>query len=138
MDQRLKVHVDMARSTHEMVAQADAYMRAGGHPLAELNAPLERERREAGEALIRKDTPHALSCVARFWMICEGNAEAVEANRTMTQLLREATNAWAAQFDRSDDIDPSVPGADLVDWFAEWRRRAKAVIAQIGEGESCR
>ncbi len=133
MNERLGIHTDMARSTHEMVAQTDAYMRAGGHPLAELDALLERERREAGEALIRKDNPHALSCVARFWMICEGDAKAVEARRTMPDLSHEATHAWAAQFDRSDDVDPSVPGADLVDWFSEWRQRAKIVIAQIRE-----
>lgn len=133
MNERLGAHVDMARSTHEMVAQADAYLRAGGHPLAELNAPLERERQEAKEALIRNDTPRALYCVARFWMICEGNADAAAANRAMTHLLREATQAWADQFDGSDTIDRSVTGADLVDWFSEWRQRAKAVIGQIGE-----
>jgi hypothetical protein len=133
MNERLQTHIDMARSTHEMVAQADAYLRAGGHPLVELNAPLERELREAKEALIRKDAPRALTRVARLWMICEGNAETVAANRTMANLLREATEVWADQFDRTDVVDPSVPRADLADWFSEWRRRAKAVIAQIGE-----
>lgn len=44
-------------------------------------------------------------------------------------LLAEACQVWAAQFDGTGDSDLNVSGADLVDWFTEWRGRAKRTLA---------
>ena len=44
------------------------------------------------------------------------------------KLLGEAVDAWP-QFDTPHD---QVSGADLVEWFAEWRERAKQCLA-VGE-----
>jgi tRNA A37 threonylcarbamoyladenosine biosynthesis protein TsaE len=41
-----------------------------------------------------------------------------EAEDNTEELLREAINAWP-QFDADEDVN----GADLVEWFAEWRQR---------------
>ena len=43
-------------------------------------------------------------------------------------LLEEALNAWAGQFDGPADEDLSVSGADLVEWFADWRLRLRAAL----------
>ncbi len=43
----------------------------------------------------------------------------------MLALLREALAAWAEQFDEPEDQDLSVSGADLVDWFSQWRLRVR-------------
>ena len=40
-------------------------------------------------------------------------------------LLAEALGAWSEQFDGPEDHDLSISGADLVEWFAEWRLRAR-------------
>ena len=47
---------------------------------------------------------------------------------TMQSLLTEALGAWSEQFDGPDDQDLSVSGADLVDWFADWRLRVRAEL----------
>jgi hypothetical protein len=44
----------------------------------------------------------------------------------MEKLLKEAVNAWP-QFDTEDD---EISGADLVEWFAEWRERVKIELAK--------
>ena len=46
----------------------------------------------------------------------------------LQSLLAEALGAWAEQFDGPDDQDLSVSGADLVDWFADWRVRVRAEL----------
>jgi hypothetical protein len=48
---------------------------------------------------------------------------------TMQSLLAEALGAWSEQFDGPDDHDLSVSGADLVDWFADWRLRVRAELS---------
>jgi hypothetical protein len=42
----------------------------------------------------------------------------------LLDVLREAVDAWP-QFDG----DEYVSGADLVEWFTFWRRKAKAILA---------
>jgi hypothetical protein len=39
----------------------------------------------------------------------------------LKKLLAEALGAWASEFDN----DEEVSGADLVDWFADWRLRLR-------------
>ena len=43
----------------------------------------------------------------------------------ITRLVAEAVEAWP-QFDG----DEPVAGADLVEWFCEWRGRAKVMLAE--------
>lgn len=45
----------------------------------------------------------------------------------MECLIAQAVEAWP-QFDRDGDGELNVSGADLVDWFGEWRERAKATL----------
>ena len=45
-------------------------------------------------------------------------------SRQARALLRQAINAWP-QFDSDQDVS----GADLAEWFALWRRKAKACVA---------
>jgi hypothetical protein len=52
--------------------------------------------------------------------------EAKEKLPALETILTEAINAWP-QFDTSDE---EVSGADLVEWFSEWRERAKIVLSQ--------
>ncbi len=42
----------------------------------------------------------------------------------LERLLAEAIGAWASEFDN----DEEVSGADLVDWFADWRLRLRAEL----------
>jgi hypothetical protein len=42
-------------------------------------------------------------------------------------LLAQAVEEWP-QFDRDGDGELNVSGADLVDWFGEWRERARALL----------
>lgn len=46
----------------------------------------------------------------------------------MRELLSEAAEIWAEQFDG----DTQVSGADLVEWFALWRVAAKEALSSIG------
>ena len=46
------------------------------------------------------------------------------AKPTALDLIREAIEAWP-QYDGDGDGELHVSGADLVDWFGEWRERAK-------------
>lgn len=43
---------------------------------------------------------------------------------SLSELIHEAIKYRATAFDRGGDIS----GADLVEWFADWRRRARAVL----------
>jgi hypothetical protein len=54
------------------------------------------------------------------------------ASKTMASLLEEATQAWARQFDGVGDEDYSISGADMLDWFAQWRVRARAALDAAG------
>lgn len=60
------------------------------------------------------------------------NAGLFAASKAMSELLLEATQAWSEQFDGPDDRDLSVSGADLVDWFAQWRLRARQALDAAG------
>lgn len=68
--------------------------------------------------------------------------EVWEPKDSMTGLLKDAVEVWA-QFDTDKGADPAtgegtdldVNGGDLVEWFGEWRERAKAVVAEVGEVE---
>jgi len=52
------------------------------------------------------------------------------ASKTMSELLVEATQAWAEgkQFDE----DSEISGADLLQWFAQWRPRARQALDAAG------
>jgi hypothetical protein len=56
------------------------------------------------------------------------NAALFAASKLMAALLIEATQAWASQFDHPADHDCSISGADLMEWFAQWRMRARAAL----------
>jgi hypothetical protein len=43
---------------------------------------------------------------------------------SLESILHEAVNFEAKAFDDDQDIN----GADLVEWFAQWRRRARAIV----------
>jgi hypothetical protein len=43
---------------------------------------------------------------------------------SLESILHEAVNFEAHAFDDDQDIN----GADLVEWFAQWRRRARAIV----------
>jgi len=68
----------------------------------------------------------------------DGVLEAERARTAITALprlyrvLQEATQSWAEQFDGEDETDLRVSGADLLDWFAQWRVKAKAALADMG------
>ena len=49
------------------------------------------------------------------------------ASKGMAELLSQALCDWP-QFDADEDVS----GADLVDWFAQWRLRARRALAQAG------
>ncbi len=55
----------------------------------------------------------------------EGHTRLLARSPTMLCLPREALDLFAAEFEADED----VPGADLVDRFAEWRNRALAELA---------
>lgn len=60
------------------------------------------------------------------------NAGLFAASKAMSELLREATQAWSEQFDGPEDRDQSISGADLMDFFAQWRLRALATLDAAG------
>lgn len=55
-------------------------------------------------------------------------AHLLAASPVMLELLEEALGIWSERFDGPEDEDLSVPGADLVDWFAAWRLRVRAEL----------
>ena len=59
------------------------------------------------------------------------NAALFAASKTMAGVLREAMTAWEEQFEAPEGEEASVSGADLVEWFARWRVRAKRALAQV-------
>lgn len=55
-----------------------------------------------------------------------------EARLRFQNLVRDAVESWP-QFDAEDGSgEADVNGADLVDWFAEWRRVAKRTLEEAG------
>lgn len=44
-------------------------------------------------------------------------------------LVVEATKVWPAEFDAPLDVDRYIWGADLINWFDNWRSRAKEALA---------
>ena len=75
---------------------------------------------------------HPLGDAPQCQAEAQANAMLFAASRTMSELLDEATRAWAEQLDDPEDQDCSVSGADLVDWFAQWRVRARQALHQAG------
>lgn len=45
----------------------------------------------------------------------------------LTGLVREAIEAWGYQFDNEGEVN----GGDLVDWFGDWRLRAKNALGLL-------
>jgi hypothetical protein len=60
------------------------------------------------------------------------NAGLFAASKAMASVLKEATEAWATQFDGVGDENCSISGADLLDWFAQWRLLARAALNEAG------
>ena len=60
------------------------------------------------------------------------NAGLFAASKAMSELLLDATQVWAEQFDGPDDRDLSVSGADLMEWFAQWRLLARKALDAAG------
>lgn len=50
------------------------------------------------------------------------------ASKAMAAVLQEALAAFASAFEANEP----VPGADLVEWFAEWRIRVRAALDRAG------
>jgi hypothetical protein len=61
----------------------------------------------------------------------EAIARLITVTPQLRDLLSEAIHVWAAAFDAPPDVEGCVSGADLVDWFARWRLKAKAVHAAL-------
>lgn len=61
----------------------------------------------------------------------EAIARLITATPQLRDLLSEAIHVWAAEFDAPSDVEGYVSGADLIDWFAQWRLKAKAVHAAL-------
>ena len=59
----------------------------------------------------------------------EHAAAAIAALPKLYEILQQATQAWSEEFDGDDEVDLNVSGADLVDWFGQWRLAAKAALA---------
>lgn len=47
---------------------------------------------------------------------------------TVFDLLLEALEAWADQFDGPQDEDLYVSGTDLLEWYSDWRLRVRAAL----------
>ncbi len=61
----------------------------------------------------------------------EAIANLITATPQLRDLLSEAIHMWAAEFDAPLDVEGNVSGADLIDWFVQWRLKAKAVYAAL-------
>ena len=61
----------------------------------------------------------------------EAIARLITATPQLRDLVSEAIHVWAAAFDAPPDIEGCVSGADLIDWFAQWRLKAKAIHAAL-------
>ena len=63
---------------------------------------------------------------------CGALAHAVEPDRlTLDGIIRDALAYEAEEFDGPADLDLSVSGADLVDWFTDWRQRARKALKTV-------
>lgn len=60
------------------------------------------------------------------------NAALFAASKTMAGALREAVTAWEEQFASPEGEEAGVSGADLLEWFAQWRVRAERALGQAG------
>lgn len=56
------------------------------------------------------------------------NGRLFTASKTMSELLAEAMQAWTEQF----DDDSEISGADLLQWFSQWRVRARLALDVAG------
>lgn len=60
------------------------------------------------------------------------NAALFAASKAMAGVLHEAMTAWEEQFDAPGGEEASISGAELLEWFAQWRVRAGRALAQAG------
>ena len=75
---------------------------------------------------------HALGPTMEQQAEAHANAGLFAGSKMMAVLLEEATKVWAQQFDGPAHQDCSVSGADLMDWFTEWRQRARQTLDATG------
>lgn len=75
-----------------------------------------------GDDLVRDED--GKECVPT-WFKEPGEANADEVVDSVRGLLREALEHQARSFETSDHVN----GANMVEWFAEWRERARAALA---------
>jgi hypothetical protein len=54
----------------------------------------------------------------------KNNHQETNMKPSLESILHEAVNFEAEAFDDNQDIN----GADLVEWFAQWRRRARSIV----------
>ena len=71
---------------------------------------------------------HPIGPSAAEQALARHHASLFAASKGMAGVLQEALAAFGAEFDADED----VPGADLVQWFTEWRERAKAALGKAG------
>jgi hypothetical protein len=71
---------------------------------------------------------HAIGPEPNHQAEARANAGLFAASKLMAATLAEAVGPWADHFDSADDRECPVSGADLLDWFVQWRLRAKAVL----------
>lgn len=111
-DAALFVYADRLR-------EAAAALRGGPHPAAY-------------QGSLEDHLDHVLDQIAAYQAkgAADSEREALQAP-TRAHLIAEALAYEAAKFDRPDgeDSELNVSGADLVDWFADWRLRMKAALA---------
>lgn len=75
---------------------------------------------------------HAIGVTPENRAEAHANVGLFAASKAMAAVLKEASQAWAEQFDVAEDEDNSVSGADLVQWFAQWRLRARTALDAAG------
>ena len=103
---------------------------AGG--AGKLDVAVVEELVEDGYGLVRTaESPALVVAVlhdgtSRGLALAHSTAAVLAVAPTMQRLLDEALNIFCEQFDE----DEPVSGADLVDWFAGWRRKAGALLTQ--------
>lgn len=50
--------------------------------------------------------------------------------RALIELLVRAVEQWP-QYDASESGEDDVNGADLVEWFGEWRHQVKRLLSKV-------
>ena len=73
--------------------------------------------------------------VTAYWDHVEDESAHIESCEITLPIESVVLNALAyeaGQFDGLADQDLSVSGADLVDWFSQWRLEARTALSEIG------